>query len=95
MKYSTYIFDFDGTLADTSKCITTSANEALEAFNYSQVDEERIRRGLGLRLDQLFRDLGVLPEHLPQVISLYKKDTLNTPLPLLNCFRKLKKLWKL
>ena len=73
MNYSTYIFDFDGTLADTSSCIVVSTSEALEYFGFQKVSQSEIRKHLGLRLDELFSLLGVGQEKLQDVIKVYKE----------------------
>ena len=51
------IFDFDLTLADSTKGIIECVNFALERLNLPQADDERIKRTIGLSLEDTFRSL--------------------------------------
>ena len=53
----TVVFDFDYTLADSSKGVVLCVNHALKGFGLPPVDEERIKRTIGLPLEQTFRQL--------------------------------------
>ena len=51
------IFDFDLTLADSTKGIIECVNFALERLNLSQADDERIKRTIGMSLEDTFISL--------------------------------------
>ena len=51
------IFDFDLTLADSTKGIIECVNFALERLNLLQADDERIKRTIGLSLEDTFLSL--------------------------------------
>jgi len=53
----TIVFDFDYTLADSSKGVVLCVNHALKGLGLPPVDEERIKRTIGLPLEQTFRQL--------------------------------------
>ena len=53
----TVVFDFDYTLADSSKGVVLCVNHALKGLGLPPVDEERIKRTIGLPLEQTFRQL--------------------------------------
>ena len=51
------IFDFDLTLADSTKGIIECVNFALERLNLPQADDERIKRTIGMSLGDTFLSL--------------------------------------
>ncbi len=54
MKYNTVIFDFDYTLADATYGIVLSFNHAFSRLEIPGCDCERIKRTVGLSLDEAF-----------------------------------------
>ena len=52
MKYTTIIFDLDGTLLDTLEDLTDSVNYALQKYNYPThtIDEVRYMVGSGIKV---------------------------------------------
>ncbi len=50
----TIILDFDGTIADTQNVIQTTIADTLEQLNLPAVDENEIRRVIGLPLWEMF-----------------------------------------
>ena len=50
MPYTTYLFDFDYTLADSSRGITLCFRHVLERNGYAGVTDEAIRRTIGKTL---------------------------------------------
>ena len=54
MKYSAYVFDFDLTLADSSKGILICFKHTLEAFGYKVPDDTTIYNTIGLTLVDAF-----------------------------------------
>jgi len=57
LKYNTVIFDFDYTLADATYGIVSSFNYAFSRLEISEYDCERIKRTVGLSLDEAFVQL--------------------------------------
>ena len=57
MKYSTFIFDFDYTLADATNGIVSCFNHAFTKLDISECDRESIKRTVGLPLDKAFTEL--------------------------------------
>ncbi len=51
------IFDFDLTLADSTKGIVECVNFALQRLNLPQADDERIKRTIGMSLEDTFVSL--------------------------------------
>lgn len=60
MKYNTYIFDFDYTLADSSKGIIESVNYALEKVGLEPQSEVNIRKSIGMSLKDAAKTLSGL-----------------------------------
>ena len=54
MKYSVVVFDFDLTLADSSKGILKCFKHTLKKFGYEIPDDEKIYNTIGLTLEQAF-----------------------------------------
>jgi len=54
MKYSAVLFDFDYTLADSSKGIVTCFSIVLKRHNYNDITEEAIKRTIGKTLEDSF-----------------------------------------
>lgn len=65
-------FDFDGTLADTSPAIIATALRAFRELGLPAFAPERLRRLIGLPLDEAFRGLDVPPEQLPAAAQRYR-----------------------
>jgi len=57
MKYTTYIFDFDYTLADATEGIVESVNYALNMMGLNSESSEDIRKTIGMKLHDTFRIL--------------------------------------
>lgn len=55
--YEAFVFDFDLTLADGSAWIVESFHRVLSAHGYTQVDDEAIRRTIGMTLEDAFARL--------------------------------------
>jgi len=60
------IFDFDFTLADSSKGVVKCVNYALKKLNFSEFADEEIKKTIGLTLDQTFVKLAGEP-HLDKI----------------------------
>ena len=55
--YDTYIFDFDYTLADSSKGIVICFKHVLKEHGYLNISDERIKRTIGMTLENSFNAL--------------------------------------
>lgn len=55
--YKLFIFDFDGTLGDTSECVVTSFQDALKKNNLSVADRQEIIQHMGISLPEVFKKL--------------------------------------
>ena len=87
MSYTTYLFDFDYTLADSSRGIVTCFRNVLNQHGYTDVTDEDIKRTIGKTLEESFSILtGVTDEdQLASFKSEYRKEadthmTINTVL---------------
>ena len=85
MGYTTYLFDFDYTLADSSRGIVTCFRNVLNKHGYTNVTDEDIKRTIGKTLEESFSILtGVTDEEqLAGFKSEYRKEadthmTINT-----------------
>lgn len=56
-KYRLFIFDFDGTLGDTSECVVASFQGALQDNNLPVANEKDIVHLMGISLPEVFRQL--------------------------------------
>lgn len=57
MDYTTYLFDFDYTLADSSRGIVTCFHLVLTRHGYTEVTDEEIKRTIGKTLEDSFSTL--------------------------------------
>ena len=72
MNYTTYLFDFDYTLADSSKGIVTSFQTVLKRHGYNHVDDYDIKRTIGLTLEEAFGLLTGVAD--PARLAAFKKE---------------------
>ena len=54
MKYTTYLFDFDYTLADSSRGIVICFRNVLERHGHTGISDEAIKRTIGKTLEDSF-----------------------------------------
>ena len=54
MRYTTYLFDFDYTLADSSKGIVTCFQNVLHDYGYTDISDDNVKRTIGKTLDDSF-----------------------------------------
>lgn len=72
MNYTTILFDFDYTLADSSQGIVTCFQLVLKQHGYTDVTDEAIKRTIGKTLEESFSVLtGVTDE---EQLALFKKE---------------------
>lgn len=68
------IFDFDGTLADTSACIVRTMSGTLEEMGLPVVSPEEIRNVIGLALkDSLRKGAHVPEERVDEAVDIYHR----------------------
>ncbi|NDV56957.1 HAD-IA family hydrolase [Bacteroides sp. 519] len=76
MKYSTVLFDFDYTLADSSRGIVKCFQNVLQNHNFLNITDDSIKRTIGKTLDESFSILtGITnPEELINLRNEYGKE---------------------
>lgn len=68
------VFDFDGTLADTSSCIVRTMSGTLEEMGLPVVSPEEIRNVIGLALkDSLRKGAHVPEERVDEAVDIYHR----------------------
>ncbi len=72
MKYTTYLFDFDYTLADSSKGIVTCFRIVLERHHYTDISDEAIKRTIGKTLEDSFSILTGVND--PETLAAWRKE---------------------
>jgi phosphoglycolate phosphatase len=70
--YNTYIFDFDYTLADSSKGIVLCFKHVLKEHGYTNVIDEEIKRTIGMTLENSFNSLTGVSDK--EKLSIYVKE---------------------
>jgi phosphoglycolate phosphatase len=75
MKYSTLVFDLDGTISDPSLGITRCFNHALRNHGFSEVPDDLIRQQIGPPLDETFLKLapGTSDRDVEVLITTYRQ----------------------
>ncbi len=73
MKYSTILFDFDGTLSDSSKAILPCVFYTYEKLGLDAPDLSRINRFIGPPLADSFRIIGLPEEYIDRAVDLYRE----------------------
>lgn len=72
MQYTTYLFDFDYTLADSSRGIVICFRHVLERHEHTGISEEAIKRTIGKTLEESFSILSGITD--PDILATYKKE---------------------
>ena len=91
MRYDTIIFDFDGTLADSSESIIKTIEETLHILGYKLKDKQKARELIGIPLAKTFRTLaGLEGEELNTAIKEYRSKYLQIALGSIKLFPKVK-----
>ncbi len=73
--YDTFIFDFDYTLADSSKGIIYCFRNVLEKHGYNSISDEKIKRTIGMTLENSF--CALMEETDVDKLSTYVKEYVN------------------
>lgn len=71
-KYKAYLFDFDYTLADSSKGIVLCFRTVLDRHDYTDVTDVQIKRAIGLTLEESFALFTGVSD--PTVLAAYKDE---------------------
>lgn len=69
MKYTTYLFDFDYTLADSSRGIVICFRNVLQRHGYKDITDTAIKRTIGKTLEDSFSILTGITD-MDQLIAL-------------------------
>ena len=75
-KYTTYIFDLDGTLLDTLGDLAASANYALRQFGFPEHSTDDVRRFVGNGVRRLMEravPAGVGPAQFEEVLATFRQ----------------------
>lgn len=72
MNYTTYLFDFDYTLADSSRGIVTCFRNVLNRHHYMDVTDEAIKRTIGKTLEDSFSILTGITD--PERLTAFKQE---------------------
>lgn len=72
MSYTTYLFDFDYTLADSSRGIVTCFRNVLTHHEYMEVTDEEIKRTIGKTLQDSFSILTGVTD--PEQLEVFRKE---------------------
>lgn len=72
MNYTTYLFDFDYTLADSSKGIVTCFRKVLDRHGYTGITDEAIKRTIGKTLEDSFGILTGVDDR--ETLVSYRKE---------------------
>lgn len=72
MGYSTYLFDFDYTLVDSSKGILTCFRNVLTKHGYTDVTDDQIKQTIGRTLEESFSILTSITEK--DQLELFRKE---------------------
>lgn len=86
-RINTAIFDFDGTLADTSTGIIKTLRATLDALGLPSTSDEQIKSAIGVPLAGTLRIGGNVPEEMiEEGMVIYRKLFLTVALPSIKLF---------
>lgn len=77
MKDPVFIFDFDGTIADTLEYLLAIGNELAGEFKFNNVERHQIEAFRNKTLRQLIHELGVPIFRIPMILLRGKKELNN------------------
>lgn len=72
MNYNTYLFDFDYTLADSSRGIVTCFQVVLNRHQYTNATDEMIKRTIGKTLEESFSILSGVTN--PEQLATFRQE---------------------
>ncbi len=70
--YDVYLFDFDYTLADSSRGIVGCFREVLEGAGYLGISDDTIKRTIGLTLEEAFSGMTGITDR--SVLAVWRKE---------------------
>jgi phosphoglycolate phosphatase len=73
LAFRLFIFDFDGTLADSGPLMFEILNRAAVHFKFRQIDEAELQRYRGVETRVIMRELGVKRWRLPQIARYFRR----------------------
>ncbi len=73
MRDKIILFDLDGTLIDSTQAICEGFYEAFRSFECPAPPKDSITSQIGKTLEEMFANLGVNAEQIPQFIAVYKE----------------------
>ncbi|GAA0115432.1 HAD family hydrolase [Clostridium senegalense] len=72
MKFEALVLDFDGTIADTSESIILTMQDTLKYFKNEDIEDEDIKRLIGLPLFEMFKSIkGFQEENIESAVKEY------------------------
>lgn len=80
--YKAYLFDFDYTLADSSRGIVMCFRDVLERHGYTGIDDDTIKRTIGLTLEEAFSEMT--GEADPATLAGWRKEYVSVADRLMN-----------
>lgn len=81
MRYQLFIFDFDGTLADSGPWMFEAMNKVAARFGLRQLSRERIEELRGKDNRTIMREVGVSWWRLPQIATYVRRLADDAPPP--------------
>ncbi|MFU0769354.1 HAD family hydrolase [Staphylococcus pasteuri] len=77
MNFDNYIFDFDGTLADSKQCSIEATKEAFAQFGLTEPSDSEIIHYMGIPIEKSFIEMSdrfLSEEALDQLIQLFREQ---------------------
>lgn len=71
-RYKAYLFDFDYTLADSSRGIVMCFQDVLRRAGYTDISDDTIKRTIGLTLEEAFAEMTGVTD--PSVLARWRKE---------------------
>lgn len=70
--YKAYLFDFDYTLADSSRGIVMCFRDVLDRHGYTGISDDTIKRTIGLTLEEAFSEMTGVSD--PATLAAWRKE---------------------
>jgi HAD superfamily hydrolase (TIGR01509 family) len=72
-RFPVYVFDVDGTLVDSARDICGAIQDVLAAYGRTGVEQDSLRRYIGMHLLDMFLDLGFEAKSIDPMIADYRR----------------------